>query len=584
MASVQTLNYQPPVKPSKGENLMPKLTQVTQAQINDTEKLAGHIGELIIGNHITRSGMLVEESYYKDMTTKERREHQLDVLRLQLEFAVKSNQSGKAKEAKELLEMLADAIDHTLIINAIEGVVLGEKTAQEAMKMACDLYRERVSQHDLTDSRYKESQQQLAEHQMKLENLDGRVETLESEMVAIIKANSDLFLTVQEDKEGIRAQLNDIQQQIKPLVKDRVEAELIGALWERIESHPKLVAYCNTIRQALHQRFFKGHFVNAGGAMAGTSLGDNLIKVAAGQIPIVGFLAVAAIEVGIATRDMIYGEIEGEKAKQFVACANSMRALDILPELIALLLTCSYEEQLLCLKPESIISDERPSAASYAILLADKAIRDIGKRSSRDAVILAPSHKKSILGFALAIAARTMESGNRTLKQKIYTDLGFSSIYIADRVNFLLEDEVLGKTDSTIDRKYWTAGSFYYKPACKWRDNENAKLNYLDLEKSNASDYLYRWAIPPVDGKQETSAVRSKTHPYAQKYSELFEHNPFAMVTSVLNNSKQDFAKKNESTEEIKLGQLLAERNDAPYLAEKDDVEQGAPSISSKKP
>ena len=538
---LKLLNITNQPKPT-GENTMPKretkkeqpetALMPTRAELANTQKLAGHIGELIIGNHIRKTGMLVEESYYQNMT-KAKSDHQLAMYKLQLEQAEKLDTSGKAEEAKRLLETLADTVDIGLILNTIDGVVFGEKTAQEAMKLACEQFEKRVAQKGLSDARYAETEARLDTHEERVDEIEGRVDELENMMVHIVGNNVNQLANMQAELSSLEKNVSQITTQIKPLIQGRAEEELIRQLWHRIEPHPKLVAYCNTVRQSLHQRFFRSHFIQAGGAVASSGLAGNLAKTAVGQIPIAGFLAVAAVDVGLEVGNLLSNEIRQGKAELYVRCTESLKKLDILPELIALLLTCSYEEQLLCLKDKSVVSGTLPSAAGYGISLVEGVIQKRPNKSD-----IPEAYHGSVLGLALSIVEQVPVVANRSLRQELFTMFGFDS-KIAKASSLSLEKAARGKADNKIDAQSWTVGSFYYKPGIKCLSDTGDMLHdefYTRKDERGSQRYLYRWTMP--ENLELGVSARAKSHPYAAKYTDLFNQSPFLNITHILASSK----------------------------------------------
>lgn len=523
---------------SSGGNTMPKherkkeqpesAMMPTQAQLANTQKLAGHIGALIIGNHISKTGMLVEESFYEGMTGKEKRKHQLAMYKLMLEQAVASGSSDKAKEAKGLLETLADTVDHSLIINTIDGVVFGEKTAKEAMSLACGQFEKRVAQKGLTDARYAATAVRLDTHEERIEVVEDRVDELGIQVARIVGDNAEQLATVWLELSNLQQAVTQITTQIEPLIQERTEADLIRQLWHRIETHPKLVAYCNTVRQALHQRFFRSHFIKAGGAVASIGLAKDLAKAAVGQIPVAGFLAVAAVDVGLAAKDAVSAEIRQGKAEQYVRCAESLTKLDILPELLALLLTCSYEEQILCLEGESVVSGSAPSAAGYGISLVEEVIQNRDKLLGKSETL-----RGSVLGLALNIVEQVPVVAKRSVCQEVLTMFGFNS-KISYSTTLSLEEAATRKANG-VDTNSWTVGSFYHKPGTKCL-NESGNVLYKG-KKLNVQKYVYRWE--QSYDTQSGDTVRAKIHPYAATYTDLFEQSPFLNIPSMLAKSKE---------------------------------------------
>lgn len=502
--------------------VMPQLSQVG--------KLAETIKDLKVGNWIKPGGKLYDinlTDVVKSLPPKERLEYlckQMDGKASSLTLTDPASAEQLKLASHELRRVLANHIDNAEVLNLIEGEVFGNETAKYSIDKMMEEHRQEKA-HDAA----RQFSAQLTTVKRRVSHVEDRVDNLDVQIRQMVADNVDQLKIMRLGMSNLQQAVTQITTQIKLLIQDRAEAELIRQLWQRIEQHPKLVAYCNTVRQALHQRFFKSHFIQAGGAVTSTGVVKDLAKGAVGQIPIAGFLAVAAVDVGLAAKDTVSNEIRKAKAERYVRCTESLKTLDILPELISLLLTCSYEEQIVCLKDKSVVSGTLPSAAGYGISLVEEVIQHRPKESD-----IPEAYRGSVLGLALSIVEQVPVAANRTLRQELFTMFGFDS-NMSKTATLSLEKTVRGKADDEISASSWSVGSFYYKPGTKCQ-HESGELFYNEDEKAETQKYVYRW-VQPGD-MQLGNSVRAKPHPYTARYTDLLEQSPFIEIPNVLAASK----------------------------------------------
>lgn len=291
------------------------LSQDDESTIVSTDKmrgLANHIRTLLVANTVRIGAMQIDSSVFSDLSWSDRAKFIVEISREQKTLFPDNEQiDAKKNEINQTLQQFADYIDDAFYLNVVEGLQVGDAISKYAIDQVMGAYYEKINAKRITDDQVS----------AQLGQLDKRVTTLEDHQLLFKQILADHQTSLENlsaNTNALNQEILKINNEIKPLIAGRREEKLINKLWKRIEAHPKLVMYFDTVRKALHQRFFRSHVIAAGAALAETHITSGLVQAGVSQIPIVGFLASTAVMLGLATSDMMKTQYRQEQAEQFV--------------------------------------------------------------------------------------------------------------------------------------------------------------------------------------------------------------------------------------------------------------------------